>query len=258
MSTIRLILVLVQTLFNELASTPPNPTPEKGRYATDQLYIFRIGPLILRIQQLLIRLCTAFEVLYYLLALPAFSPSILFPGSTLPISFSDSALSLPRTSAKRTDLTPTPVFHFGVLLVLSGGLLRLTCFRYLGELFTFHLTIHPSHRLITSGPYSFVRHPAYVGSLSIIAGLICSHFTPGSWLWEIGPLAFLPLHPLVGTGIGVRACVAFTLAAVWWLWTLGIGLSRVVAEDKQMRLSFPEEWDVYAARVRWWFVPGLI
>ncbi|KAF7367896.1 hypothetical protein MSAN_00854400 [Mycena sanguinolenta] len=257
MSTTRLVLVLVQTLFNELASTPPNPTPEKGRYATDQLYIFRLGPLILRIQQLLVRLCTALEILFYLLALDAFSTFIPSHGYRIPLPASESALHLPRAFAKPTPLTPTPVFLFGVLLVVAGGLLRLTCFRYLGELFTFHLSVHPSHRLITSGPYSIVRHPAYVGSLSIIAGLICSHFTPGSWLWEIGPLAFLSLHPFVGIG-SVRACVAFAFAAVWWLWTLGIGLSRVVAEDKQMCLLFQEEWDAYAARVRWWFIPGLI
>jgi hypothetical protein len=49
-SHLRVALVLIQTTFNELASTPPNPSPEKGRYHTDTLYIFRIAPLILRVR----------------------------------------------------------------------------------------------------------------------------------------------------------------------------------------------------------------
>ncbi|KAJ6592663.1 hypothetical protein B0H19DRAFT_1215350 [Mycena capillaripes] len=231
MSLSRVLLVVVQAVFNELACTPPNPTPEKGRYNTDTLYIFRLGPLILRIHQLILRLCTAFEILFYLTSLPVFSA--LSPHTSL---FSLSA---------HPALYTTPLFVVGVIAVVLGASIRLSCFHALGELFTFDLTIHPQHRLVTSGLYAYVRHPAYTGSLTIIAGLAFSHLSPGSWLWEAGPLHLASWSgPIIG--------------AVWWLWTLGIGLSRVEAEDKQMRALFPDEWEAYAARVPCWFIPGVI
>ncbi|KAJ7459311.1 hypothetical protein FB451DRAFT_1046280 [Mycena latifolia] len=235
MSLSRAALVVIQAVFNELACTPPNPTPEKGRYHTETLYIFRIAPLILRIHQLTLRLCTVLEVLAYLLSLPAFASLALSP--LLPLA----------APALRT----TPLFVLGVVAVVLGASLRLVCFRALGAFFTFDLTIHPSHRLITTGPYSLVRHPAYTGSLTIVAGLAFSHLSAGSWVVECG---------LRGAGLeaGGAACAAALLGAVWWVWTLGIGLSRVRAEDAQMRALFPDEWDKYAARVRWWWIPGVI
>lgn len=45
---------------------------------------------------------------------------------------------------------------------------------------------------------------------------------------------------------------------VWWTFTAGVGWTRSVAEDKEMRKLAPEEWDAYAERVKYWFVPGLI
>ena len=58
----------------------------------------------------------------------------------------------------------------GFGIVAAGTLLRLTCYRYLGTLFTFDLTLFPKHTLVTAGPYGFVRHPAYLGSLLVFLG----------------------------------------------------------------------------------------
>ncbi|KAJ7759779.1 hypothetical protein DFH07DRAFT_918886 [Mycena maculata] len=227
----RVVLVVIQAAFNELACTPPNPTPSKGRYHTDQLYIFQIAPLILRIHQLILRLCTAFEILFFLISLPE---STALSSYTTLVSFSS-----------HPSLRTTPLFVAGVIAVVVGASIRLSCFRALGEFFTFDLTIHPRHRLITSGLYRYVRHPAYTGSLMIIAGLAFSHLSPGSWLWECGPLHLAPCSgPIIG--------------AVWWVWTLGIGLSRVEAEDKQMRALFPDEWDAYAEATPYWFIPWVV
>ena len=38
---------------------------------------------------------------------------------------------------------------------------------------------------------------------------------------------------------------------------VGVGCTRAIAEDEQMRIKFGEEWDRYAMKVRYWFVPGL-
>jgi len=131
----------------------------------------------------------------------------------------------------------------GVLAVVLGSYIRLDCFKALGELFTFDLTVQPNHRLITSRFYGYVRHPAYTGSMLLVIGLALSHLTEGSWLTECGPLNAHGSAVVVWAG--------------WWMWTLAVGLSRAAAEDKQMQKLFQGEWERYAANVPWWFFPGL-
>lgn len=50
MSISRVALVLVQAFANQLACTPPNPTPSKGRYHTDEIYILQIAPFIFKVR----------------------------------------------------------------------------------------------------------------------------------------------------------------------------------------------------------------
>ena len=142
----------------------------------------------------------------------------------------------------------TPLTIIGASLVVFGSFLRLTCFRTLGQLFTFDLTILPEHTLIKSGLYSYVRHPAYTGSLCMILGLALVNLTPGSWLSEAGILGRGRL------GLYLRAIGG----AVWWLWWLAVGVKRCRAEDAELRKTFGKEWEDYANQVRYWFVPGLL
>ncbi|MCQ8104780.1 isoprenylcysteine carboxylmethyltransferase family protein [Methylomonas sp. SURF-2] len=52
------------------------------------------------------------------------------------------------------------------LAAFGGGLsLRFWAVQHLGRFFTTHVTIQQRHRLITSGPYRAIRHPAYTGLL---------------------------------------------------------------------------------------------
>ena len=44
----------------------------------------------------------------------------------------------------------------------------------------------------------------------------------------------------------------------WWVYTAGVGYARAIAEDEQMRNKFGEEWERYAMKVRYWYVPGLV
>lgn len=129
-----------------------------------------------------------------------------------------------------------------------GTFIRLRSYEALGSLFTFDLCIKPEHRLVTSGPYSFVRHPAYLGSLCLMAGLTFVGLTHGSWIIECA----------VGSD---RSGAMFATQCVWiswWVYTAGVGYTRAVAEDEQMRNRFGEEWERYAMKVRHWFVPGLV
>jgi len=53
---------------------------------------------------------------------------------------------------------PNAPFFIGTGLVCAGALVREWCFHTMGSLFTFDIGIvEGHHRLITSGPYAFVR-----------------------------------------------------------------------------------------------------
>lgn len=249
MSIARVLLVTVQAISNQMACTPPNPTPSKGRYHTDELFILQIAPLIFKVRvpcrpahltgthiqsqmhQLILWVCAAFEILFYLETIIPFA-------STLP--FAESIVC----PAPQASVRLTPLFVIGVIAACLGTYIRLDCFRTLGQLFTFDLTVLPQHKLVTTRFYAYVRHPAYTGSILLVAGLAFSHLTEGSWMTECGPLR--------------SSGSAAVVWALWWLWTLCVGVSRADAEDKQMRHLFKAEWETYAANVPWWFFPGLI
>ena len=131
--------------------------------------------------------------------------------------------------------------------------------------------------------HRFVRHQAYTGSLMLVFGLALSHLTRGSWLAECAfPLLDAPFpFPLLSSSSSSSSASAssspslspprqypllgipsskFRLIvwALWWAWTLCVGVSRAEAEDRQMRKLFGSEWEVYRARVGWWFMPGVL
>lgn len=142
----------------------------------------------------------------------------------------------------------TPITLFGLLLLAFGTFVRLKSYKALGSLFTFDLCIKPEHRLVTSGPYGFVRHPAYLGSLCLTVGLTFIGLTRGSWIIECA----------VGSHRTGAMSVTQWVWMSWWIYTAGVGYTRAVAEDEQMRNRFGEEWERYAMEVRYWFVPGLV
>jgi protein-S-isoprenylcysteine O-methyltransferase Ste14 len=59
----------------------------------------------------------------------------------------------------------------GLALVLFAAGLSIRCFAIakLGQFFTTHVTIHNEHELIKTGPYRWLRHPAYTGLLLALA-----------------------------------------------------------------------------------------
>ncbi|KAF8838235.1 hypothetical protein BDN67DRAFT_971810 [Paxillus ammoniavirescens] len=228
---LRTSLVFVQAVCNHLACKPPNKTLAKQRYHTEEAYVLQIAPLIFKLHTLLLWLAAAFE---------AVSTLLYYTGASLSPALS-AHVDVATCQSSRSLLTP--MFVTGVILSALGMFIRLRCFQELGELFTFDLTIHPNHKLVTSGLYTYVRHPSYTGSLILIMGLTFSHLTPGSWAMECSPLG------PVGSSI---------LWAAWWIWSLSVATSRAVAEDNELRKLFGSQWDAYAARVRFWFVPGLL
>ena len=60
-----------------------------------------------------------------------------------------------------------------VAVFAMGGILALSAVRHLGKHFVVQIVVAQEHRLVTSGPYARIRHPAYTAAilLSIGAGL---------------------------------------------------------------------------------------
>ncbi|PIL28741.1 hypothetical protein GSI_08785 [Ganoderma sinense ZZ0214-1] len=244
MSLIRAPLVLLHAILYNVASTPPNKTPAYGRYDSTESRWIRIAPLVFKIQQPLVWLCTIADILLVL--------SQHLPRSTL-ISALPSVLC-PTSSASL--IRPTPFFFLGLTLVAAGTFLRLTCYRSLGPLFTFDLTLLPKHKLITSGPYATVRHPAYSGSLLVLAGLGLTDLSPGGWVAEcVSSNAGTQGWSRVFGGHMVHPWIGF---AFWYAWWLLVGIRRARLEDATLRKVFGKEWENYSRSVSWWFFPGIL
>ena len=114
------------------------------------------------------------------------------------------------------------LFFPGLALVLWG---RLT----LGEMYNassaFGVQLYEEHRLVTHGPYAFVRHPMYLGMLMAAAG--------GMLMYRTWTLVFLVAN---AAGLAVRAR----------------------REETALAAEFGEQWHAYCRRDPGWFprIPG--
>lgn len=57
-----------------------------------------------------------------------------------------------------------------VLLILLGATIRIISKLYLGDNFSHSVKIDTKHKLVTTGIYSQLRHPSYLGTFLIIGG----------------------------------------------------------------------------------------
>lgn len=104
----------------------------------------------------------------------------------------------------------------GVVLLVIGGVLRLWPVFVLGNRFSGLVAIQPGHKLVTTGIYTYIRNPSYLGLLLAALG------------WA---LAF-------------RSIVGVILA----LLNLIPLIARMDAEEAMLRSEFGAEYDAYYAR----------
>jgi len=69
----------------------------------------------------------------------------------------------------------SPPFLIGTFMASVGGLIRYKCYRTLGSMFTFEMSIRKDHILVTSGPYAIVRHPSYTGIILVAIAVSLVH-----------------------------------------------------------------------------------
>ena len=112
----------------------------------------------------------------------------------------------------------------GVLLFATGGALRIWPVFLLGSRFSGLVAIQRGHSLVTTGIYSVIRHPSYLGLLVNSLG------------WA---LAFRS-----GVGVLLTALILPPL------------LARIHAEEKLLSSQFGADYDAYRART-WRLIPGL-
>jgi protein-S-isoprenylcysteine O-methyltransferase Ste14 len=119
----------------------------------------------------------------------------------------------------------SPISMAGLLLLLSGIPLRYVAMRTLKQFYTPEVMISADHRVVTTGIYSVIRHPAYLGYLLIHLGLGLAF---GNWLSVL--FIFLPV-----------------LAGV---------LYRIKVEDEALKESLGDSYVSYSkARKR--LIPGI-
>ncbi|KAG6336765.1 hypothetical protein ID866_2334 [Astraeus odoratus] len=139
----------------------------------------------------------------------------------------------------RLSLTSSAII--GSIVVLTGLLIRVWCYRTLGRLFTFQLALLSKHKLITTGPYAIVRHPSYTGAMLVFAGTTLVYGTRGSSVYECS--------------------MAYKVWAPTWalmvVASYALLLERCIREDNLLRSAFGEEWEIWSRRVRWKLVPWL-
>ena len=79
------------------------------------------------------------------------------------------------------------LFGIGIFLILAGTAFRWYAIRTLGKYFTLQVATQPGQAVVENGPYRWIRHPSYTGSLMSLLGL---GLVLSNWLSLIAVLLF--------------------------------------------------------------------
>lgn len=167
---------------------------------------------------------------------------------------------------------PSATFILGAVLLIVSANLRTRCYKTLGDQFRFEVSIQAKHKLVTSGPYSLVRHPSYLALYGDYIGSVAVLVSRGSYFRECVLLPFLRAMACatfpgserceaVASSVGIFHIAAMAAFVVWLGDLLFIErqlAGRLSWEDDVLHKEFGKEWELYAERVRWRILPGIL
>jgi protein-S-isoprenylcysteine O-methyltransferase Ste14 len=237
----RASLFIIATALQTLSVAPPNPTPDdayqerfhkpKGAYTSPDNGTGRIGGgpspggwTMSKIQKMRMRLGTFY-----------------FPYAFIISFWALVILEVPRSFGHEHPLNCRLVL--GTLLTALASILRLSSFRSLGHHFTYQLAILPSHKLVTTGPYAYIRHPSYTALPFIISGCALSFTSQGTVLREwIGESN--------ADGVVLSVLIIMLYVSLQFV-------KRAEVEDQVLKEEFGKEWEEWARVVKYRLIPGL-
>jgi protein-S-isoprenylcysteine O-methyltransferase len=135
------------------------------------------------------------------------------------------AMALSEFPPSRLPWTPRMIAGVSLGLLGLGVAVRWWAVLTLGRFFTVDVAIHEGHRVITHGPYRFVRHPSYTGLI----------------------LAF------AGVGVALGNAASFT---VLLLFVVGALVRRMHVEEAALRRGLGPAYDAYCRTTKR-LVPGV-
>ena len=150
-----------------------------------------------------------------------------------------------RRNLTNQSISYPPLRVFAALLALGANWTRYLCYRELGRQYTFQVAIIKDHKLITTGPYSIVRHPSYAAAFLKYISNFLWHASPGAWLWESRfyetKISWLFLAPSL---------------LMFYLF-VQIIMTRPQKEDELLKKEFGKKWEEWAEAVPYRLIPGV-
>ncbi|PFH51611.1 hypothetical protein AMATHDRAFT_80175 [Amanita thiersii Skay4041] len=236
---IKSIALLITATSVHLSLSPPNPPVKQQECARTSTIFERLIQWITFSSKAMVWLGASWDI-----SISATSYFIYHVAlSSRPVNPAALSCFLSTRSCTMPELwTVYPTMFIGAFATLAAAVLRTWCFRTLGPLFTFEVTIRPQHELIMHGPYSWVRHPSYTGIYLTLFGATAVLCSPGSWL-SMGGWSTIGAFPLV----------FFWVAKCLYVFR-GTSL-RLKAEDDMLRDTFGATWEEYARKVPYRLIP---
>jgi len=101
----------------------------------------------------------------------------------------------------------------------------------MGKNFTFELPVLKDGTLVTTDPYSIVRHHSYTAVAMVISGILLYHLGEGSWLGECAGRS------------GIAGLIFMWIYIGLNLLTVYATLQRIPKEVRLCKRNFGAQWD---------------
>jgi protein-S-isoprenylcysteine O-methyltransferase Ste14 len=171
--------------------------------------------------------------------------------SSIPGSRNLLSSTCPSVSRKIQSEMPLQAI-IGLLVLAIGGIVRALSIRHLGQFYTWETAIFKEHKLVTSGPFAVVRHPAYTGALLTMVGYDIFALAPRSLAKE----CLLP-----GSSHQAKSLLFLLYISLYIFCTaeaFNFLARRSASEDVMMKKEFKEQWVDWSKKVHWRLFPFVL